>query len=297
MPTPVSAHDHVCSNSVPCRDLTATTRPIQTDTNNLAQSASSNSLNQRISHFKNIHGKLHQHITFGKHHFTLPPVPAPAAAAGNNTKSIHFQGIEDAETQSDLCSNIQTRGSENRIRSDVTTNLVAEPAAQTTSKHFPVQFDGSHIPISSSAANHVASEELHPSQSLLFNPHCDNKSISEFVSQFDTFSPSSADVKFNFILLQLQLQLRFPPYSLSHIIQSPFDAIPDIEPEPPPNSWTTYLCSVFIIMFRFRISLWGSNSMSLSFLELSCTHELVNQISRACADCSITSTNMPDAML
>ena len=66
MPTPFSAHDHVCSNSVPCRDLTATTRPIQTDTNNLAQSASSNSLNQRISHLKNIHGKLHQHITFGQ---------------------------------------------------------------------------------------------------------------------------------------------------------------------------------------------------------------------------------------
>jgi hypothetical protein len=131
MPTPFSAHDHVCNNSVPCRDLIATTHPIQTDT------ASSNSLNQRISHFKNIHGKLHQHITFGKHHFTLPPVPAPAAAAGNNTKSIHFQGIEDAENQSDLCSNIQTRGSENRIRSDVTTNLVAEPAAQTTNKHFP----------------------------------------------------------------------------------------------------------------------------------------------------------------
>ena len=101
---------------------------------------------------------------------------------------------EDAEKLTDLCSNIQTRGSKNRIRSDVTTNLVAEPAAQTTNKYFPVQFDGSHIPISSSAANHVASEELHLSQSLLFNPLCDNKSISEFVSQFDTFSPSSADV-------------------------------------------------------------------------------------------------------
>ena len=53
------------------------------------------------------------------------------------------------------------------------------------------------------------------------------------------------------------------------------DATPDIDPEPPP--WITYLCLVFIILVRFRISLWGSNSMSLSFLELSCTHELVNQ--------------------
>ena len=51
------------------------------------------------------------------------------------------------------------------------------------------------------------------------------------------------------------------------------DTTPDIDPEPPP--WITHLCLVFIILVRFRISLWGSNSMSLSFLELSCTHELV----------------------
>ena len=286
--TKISAHDHVYSDSIPYRDLPATPPPFQINTNDLAQSASSDLLNQHTSHFKNIHGKLHQHITFGKHHFTLPPVPPPPAA-GNNNKPIHSQGIEDAEKLTDLCSNIQTRGSENQIRSNVTSNLVAEPAAQTTNKHFTVQFDGSLLAeaISSSA-------ELHPSQSLLFNPHCDNKSISEFVSQFDTFSPSSADVKFNFILLQLQLQLqlRFPPYSLSNIIQSPFDAIPDIEPEPPPDSWTTYPCSEFIIIVRFRISLWGSNSMSASFLEFSFTHELVSF-----SVCSITSTNMPDAML
>ena len=185
--TKISAHDHVYSDSVPCRDLPATSPPFQINTNDLAQSASSDLLNQRISHFKNMHRKLYQHFTFGKHHFTLPPVPPPAAA-GNNNKQINSQGIEDAEKLTDLCSNIQTRGSENQIRSNVTSNLVAEPA-QTTNKHFTVQFDGSLLAeaISSSA-------ELHPSQSLLFNPHCDNKSISEFVSQFDTFSPSSADV-------------------------------------------------------------------------------------------------------
>jgi len=68
---------------------------------------------------------------------------------------------------------------------------------------------------------------------------------------------------------------------------------PAIEPEPPPDLWITFLCmvSLFGIQYSLRTSLWGSNSMSLLFLELSCTHELVNHIFlEHCAVCSITST-------
>ena len=92
MTTKISAHDHVYSNSVPCRDLPATSPLcgplIQTDANTLAQSACSCSdlLNQRISHFKNIHRKLHQHITIGKHQITLPPAPAPAPAPAGSRR-------------------------------------------------------------------------------------------------------------------------------------------------------------------------------------------------------------------
>ena len=80
-------------------------------------------------------------------------------------------------------------------------------------------------------------------------------------------------------------------YSKFSVLLPNIDATPDIDPEPPP--WITYLCLVFIILVRFRISLWGSNSMSLSLLELSFPfpHEPVNQIFlELCAVCSITST-------
>ena len=54
-------------------------------------------------------------------------------------------------------------------------------------------------------------------------------------------------------------------------------ATPDVDPEPPP--WNTFLCMVSVILVRFRIYLWGSNSMGNSmsalFLEFSFTHELV----------------------
>ena len=289
MPTPFSVHDHVCSSPVPCRDLTATTRPIQTDTNNLAQSASSNSLNHRISHIKNIPRDLHR-ITFGKHVFLLPPIPTTSEV--NTQKSLQFQDTEGSEAHisqsassnslnpqpenphsaiitpkpqldarrsstyistviNQFCpkspilaesANIKVNTSHlllfnpqcDHISSSLTNQSAQRPSEDSytkISKVFhssnPASMNSSNI-ISSSAANHVASEELHPSQSLLFNPHCDNKSISEFVpqrylqprsadrqlnfflsefvSQFDTFSPSSADVQFNFILLQLQLQ-------------------------------------------------------------------------------------------
>ena len=51
----------------------------------------------------------------------------------------------------------------------------------------------------------------------------------------------------------------------------------EIDPEPPP--WITFLCMVSVILVRFRISLWGSNSMSALFLEFSFTHELASILS------------------
>ena len=355
----ITAHDHVYNNSIPCRDPPATSSLIRTDANNLAQSACSDLLNQRISYFKNIHRKLHQHITIGKHQFTLPsaPAPAPAPAAGeNNNKSIHFQGIEDAETQSDLCLKIHTRGSENQIRSKITTNLVAEPAAQATNKHFPVQFDGpdsaapANIIIQSSIAE-SANIKVNASQSLLFNPQCDHISSSltnqsaqrlseASYTMFPKVSPSSDSIGTSNIIIQSSIAestnihmyidlypssipsaparlmsihvrtLQFPdtrtlfssfqipvqcaiessyPEFSVPLLMINIDATPDIDPEPPP--WITYLCLVFIILVRFRISLWGSNSLSLSSLELSCTHELVTHIFlEHCAVCSTTLT-------
>ena len=51
---------------------------------------------------------------------------------------------------------------------------------------------------------------------------------------------------------------------------------PAIAPEPPPNLWITFVCmvSLFGIQYSLRTSLWGSNSVSTSFLESSCAHEL-----------------------
>jgi hypothetical protein len=53
---------------------------------------------------------------------------------------------------------------------------------------------------------------------------------------------------------------------------------PAIEPEPPPDLWITFLCmvSLFGIQYSLRTSLWGSNSVSTSFLESSCAHELIS---------------------
>ena len=267
-------------------------------------------LHQRFEPFRLIFINLlhlHQHIenqrstAIGSLRFELPPVADISAGTYTDAPpAVKYQTqFPPSRLAISHSSTIEPQTKTNNNYKDISINSNSKLLCQTPPHHHPITQKSKDSGSADSGIWTNAESANIKSQSLLFNPHCDNKSISEFVSQFDTFSPSSADVKFNFILLQLQLQLqlRFPPYSLSHIIQSPIDAIPDIEPEPPPNSWTTYLCSVFIIMFRFRISLWGSNSMSLSFLELSCTHELVNQISRACADCSITSTNMPDAML
>ena len=93
MPTPFSVHDHVCSSPVPCRDITATTRAIQTDTNNLAQSASSNAVNQRISDIKNTLRNLPR-VMVGKHEFLLPPIPTTWEV--NIQISLQFQDSEVA---------------------------------------------------------------------------------------------------------------------------------------------------------------------------------------------------------
>ena len=313
IPTPFSVHDHVCSSPVPCRDLTATTRPIQTDTNNLAQSASSNSLNHRISHIKNILRDLPR-ITFGKHVFLLPPIPTTSIqkciSAPTDPIQKSLSNSEAHISQSDLSLQLQVQNPQpENPHSAIITPKVQLDARRSSAYISTVvnQF----CPKSSILAE-SANIKVNTSHLLLFNPQCDH--IQSSIIDLYPSSIPSAPVRLMSIPSFHVGTFQFPdtPKHLSSF-QSPaqyaiensysefsvplrnIDAAPDIDPEPPP--WITYLCLVFIILVRFRISLWGSNSMSLSFLELSCTHELVNQISRACADCSITSTNMPDAML
>ena len=240
IPTPLSVHDHVCSSPVPCRDLTATTRPIQTDTNNLAQSASSNSVNQRISHIKNIPRDLPR-ITFGKHVFLLPPIPTTSEV--NIQKSLQFQDTEGSEahiSQSDLSLQLQVQNPqpENPHSAIITPKVQLDARRSSTYISTVINQFCPKSPILAESAN----IKVNTSHLLLFNPQCDHISssltnqsaqrpsedsytkiskvfhssnpasmnssniiqssavsaanihIDLQVSQFDTFSPSSADL-------------------------------------------------------------------------------------------------------
>ena len=95
MTTKSSAHDHVYSNSIPCRDLPATSSLGQTDSNNMAQSTSTKSLDQRISHIDKIQRNLPR-ITIGEHVIFLPPISTTSGI--NMHKSLRFQDTEGSET-------------------------------------------------------------------------------------------------------------------------------------------------------------------------------------------------------
>ena len=181
MTTKVSAHDHVYSDSIPCRDLAATSSIIQTDTNNLAQSASSNSVNQRISHIKNILRNLPR-ITVGKHEFLLPPIPTTSEV--NIQKSLQFQDSEVSEahiSQSDLSLQLQVQNpqQENPHSAIITPNAQLDARRSSTYISTVINQFCPKSPILAESAN----IKVNTSQSLLFNPQCDHTSGQSLTNQ------------------------------------------------------------------------------------------------------------------
>ena len=110
MPTPFSAHDHVCSNSVPCRDFTATIRPIQTDTNNLAQSA------MQLKFIEPAHLAYQEYTQKSTPHYgreaCIPTATDPNDIRSQHTEITSFQDTEGSEahiSQSDLSLQLQVQ--------------------------------------------------------------------------------------------------------------------------------------------------------------------------------------------
>ena len=74
MTTKLSAHHHVYGNSIPCRDLAATSSLSRTDTRNMAQPASSDLLNQqRRFELDTKTTKISAHLAFQKHTWKTAP--------------------------------------------------------------------------------------------------------------------------------------------------------------------------------------------------------------------------------
>jgi hypothetical protein len=95
MTTKNSAHDHVYSNFIPFRGPPATSFLSRTNSNDMAQSTSPNSLDQRISHINKIHRNLPR-ITIGEHVIFLPPISTTSEV--NIHTSLRFQDTEGSET-------------------------------------------------------------------------------------------------------------------------------------------------------------------------------------------------------
>ena len=145
-------------------------------TNNLAQSASSNSVNQRISHIKNIPRDLPR-ITFGKHVFLLPPIPTTSEV--DIQKSLQFQDTEGSEahiSQSDLSLQLQVQNPqpENPHSAIITPKAQLDARRSSTYISTVINQFCPKSPILAESAN----IKVNTSHLLLFNPQCDHISSS-----------------------------------------------------------------------------------------------------------------------
>ena len=188
--------------------------------------------------------QLNQHIenqcstAIGSLRFELPPVADYTDAPPAVKYQIQFPPSRLAISHSSIIEP-QTKTNNNykdiSIQTSPNINSNSKLLCQTPPHHHPITQKSKDSGSADSGIWTIAESANIKSQSLLFNPRCDNNSNFNFNYNSNSNSNSNSNYNYNSILLQLQLQLLSSSplviQVLEYILRS---FIPLIEPEPPP---------------------------------------------------------------
>ena len=130
MTTKVSAHDHVYSNSIPCRDLAATSSISRTDTSNLTQPASSDLLNQQRRFELDT-----RKVTIGIHNIISPPTVPTQSPAVEMVQSISEPPASKSQPNIPISqSEFENQVTDNKIKSQTNSAICSAPHNRNLSR-------------------------------------------------------------------------------------------------------------------------------------------------------------------